>query len=57
MKEEKTVMLDSSEETINIIPNIIIPPSCIDKDNYPIFSKMQEFVDREMIQVRKEAKL
>lgn len=57
MKEEKTVMLDSSEETINLIPNIIIPASCIDNDNYPIFIKMQEFVDREMIQVKKEAKL
>ncbi|WP_321289386.1 hypothetical protein [uncultured Sunxiuqinia sp.] len=56
-KEERTIMLDSSEETINVIPNILIPQSCIDADNYPIFSKMQDFVDKEMIQVKKEAKI
>lgn len=56
-KEERTIMLDSSEETINVIPNILIPQSCIDSDNYPIFKKMQDFVDKEMTQVKKEAKL
>ena len=56
-KEEKTVILDSSEETINVIPNIVIPKSCIDVDNYPIFIKMQDFVDGEMKQIKKEAKM
>ena len=57
IKEERTVRLDSSEETINVIPNIVVPPSCIDVDNYPIFEKMKDFVDKEMIQVKKEAKI
>lgn len=57
VKEEKTAVLDSSEETINIIPNIIIPQWCIDNDNYPIFKKIQELVDNEMAQIKKEAKL
>lgn len=56
-KEERTVALDNSEETINIIPNIIIPSYCVDMNNYPIFNRLQEFVDDEIIQVRKEAKI
>jgi hypothetical protein len=56
-KEERTVVLDSSEETINVIPNIVIPPDCIDIDNYPIFEKMQKLVDREMDQIKIESKL
>lgn len=55
--EEKTAYLDDSEKTINIIPNILIPRDCIDADNYPSFTKMQEFVDLEMNQVKKESKL
>jgi hypothetical protein len=56
-KEERTVALDNSEETINVIPNIVIPSNCIDMDNYPIFDRLQEFVDAEMIQVKNEAKI
>ncbi len=56
-KEEKTVLLDSTDETINVIPNVIIPPTCIDIDNYPIFSKMQEFADMEMEQIKREVKI
>lgn len=56
-KEEKTVYLDGSEETMNVIPNIIIPPVCIDSDNYPVFDEMKKLVNREIGQVIKEAKL
>ena len=56
-KEERTVVLDGSEETINVIPNIVIPPDCIDIDNYPIFDKMQKLVDKEIDQIRLESKL
>jgi hypothetical protein len=56
-KEQKTVVLDDTEETINLIPSIVVPNQCIDKDNYPIFKKMQELVDTEMLQIKKEAKL
>ena len=56
-KEERTVILDSSDETINVIPNIRIPKDCIDKDNYPDFQKMKAFVDQEMLQVKLVAKL
>jgi len=56
-KEQKTVILDDSEETINLIPSIVVPNRCIDKDNYPIFKRMQELVDSEMLQIKKEAKL
>lgn len=56
-KEERTVVLDDSQETINIIPSILIDKTHIDKDNYPIFNKMQELTDFEMEQIRKESKL
>ncbi len=56
-KEERTVVLDGSEETINVVPNILIPSDCYDADNYPIFEKMQKLVDDEMKQIKFEAKL
>lgn len=56
-EEEKTVKLDTSPDSINIIPNIIIPKSCIDEDGYPLFDKMKEFVDNEITQIRLEAKM
>ena len=56
-KEERTIVLDGSEETINVVPNIVIPPDCYDADNYPIFEKMQKLVDAEMKQIKLEAKL
>lgn len=55
--EQKTVTLDDSEETINIIPSILISKDYIDQDNYPIFEKMQQLTNSEMEQIRKEAKL
>lgn len=54
--EEKTVVLDDSEETINIIPNIVISSEYIDVDNYPVFSQMQKLVEGEMMQIIKESK-
>ena len=56
-KEEKTVVLDNSDETINIIPSIRVSKDCVNSDNYPIFKKMQLLVDSEIIQIKKEAKL
>lgn len=55
--EERTVTLDASEETINIIPNLVVPQNCIDIDNYPIFEEMKKLVDEEMNQVKVESKL
>jgi len=55
-KEEKTVALDASDETINVIPNIIIPSFCKNSDNYPIFKEMQNLIDSEMDQIKKESK-
>ncbi|MCE3295148.1 MAG: hypothetical protein K0R65_862 [Crocinitomicaceae bacterium] len=57
INEERTVKLDATEETINIIPNIVIPPYCIDSDNYPIFDEMIKLVIDEMKQVKIEAKM
>lgn len=57
VQEERTAKLDATEETINIVPNIVVPPNCIDIDNYPIFEKMIELVNDEMAQVRKESKI
>lgn len=55
-KQERTINLDNTEDTINIIPNIMIPETHIDSNNYPIFDKMIDFVNKEMIQIKKEAK-
>lgn len=55
--EERTAKLDATEETINIVPNIVVPPNCIDLDNYPIFDEMIKLVDAEMEQVKKESKI
>jgi hypothetical protein len=54
--EKKTSKLDVSEETINIIPNVIIPEELLEDDNSPNFEKMQLFVSREMEILKKEAK-
>jgi len=56
-EEEKTFKLDSSHNSINIIPNIVIPNSCIDEDGYPIFDKIKDFVDSEIEQIKKESKM
>jgi len=56
-EEEKTVKLDSSQNTINIIPNILIPRSYVDEDGYPIFEKIQQFVDTEIDQIKTESKM
>lgn len=56
-EEEKTVKLDTSSDSISLIPNIVIPASCVDEIGYPIFDKMKEFVDNEITQIRLEAKM
>jgi hypothetical protein len=56
VKEERTAVLDASDETFNVIPNIVIPSDCIDSNNYPIFEKLRTFVDAEIVQVKKESK-
>ena len=56
-EEEKTVKLDTSIDSIRVVPNIIIPASCVDSVGYPIFDKMKEFVDNEITQIRLEAKM
>jgi len=54
--EEKTTVIDDSEETINIIPSILVPISCVDIDNSPIFEEMRKLADKEIQQIAKEAK-
>lgn len=55
-EEEKTTKLDVSDDTINIIPNILLPSKCVDKNGYPIFSEMKKYVDEEIEQIKKESK-
>jgi hypothetical protein len=55
--EERTIKLDATEETINIVPNVVVPPNCINSDNYPIFQEMINLVNIEMEQVKVESKL
>ena len=55
--EEKTVVLDDSEETINIIPSILVPKKCVDIDNSPLFEEMKKLADLEIQQIIKESKL
>lgn len=52
--EQRTRVLDSSEDSINIIPNIVIRPDCIDAKNYPIFKKLQRFIDEEISIIKNE---
>lgn len=54
--EERTAKLDSTDETINIVPNIVVPPNCIDSDNYPIFDEMIKLTNSEIEQVKYESK-
>ncbi len=56
-KEERTTTLDASEDSINIIPSILLPPKCMDEDGYPEFTAMKEFVDNEIDQIKKESKM
>lgn len=56
-EEEKTTKLDASSDSINLIPNIIIPNNCIDENGYPIFLQMKAFVDEEIEQIKREANL
>ncbi len=56
-EEEKTTKLDATSDTINIIPNILLPSKCIDRDGYPVFREMMKFVDDEIEQIKKESKL
>jgi hypothetical protein len=56
-EEEKTVKLGTDADSIIVIPNIVIPDSCIDPDGYPLFDQMKEFVDKEIVQIKIEAKM
>lgn len=51
--EEKTI---KENNTLDLIPNILISSDCIDDNNHPIFKKMQSFVMAEMEQIKQEAK-
>ncbi len=55
-KQERTTILDSSDNSINLIPRILIPEYCADGKNYPSFNKMMEFVDQEIEIIKDEAK-
>jgi len=55
-KEERTVSLDNTDETINIVPAIVVPSDCINSDNHPIFEKMKLLTNQEIEQLKKEAK-
>lgn len=56
-EEEKTTKLDASEDSINIIPNILLPSRCIDLNGYPNFMETKLFVDDEIKQIKIEAKM
>lgn len=56
-EEEKTTKLDVSENSINIIPNILLPNRCIDSNGYPDFKETKLFVDNEIKQIKIEAKM
>lgn len=55
-KEEKTGPIGVADDSINIVPNILIPLDCVDADNYPIYEKMRKFVDSEMNEIIRESK-
>lgn len=55
--EEKTTRLDATEDTVNIIPNILIPEHCIDQDRYPRFEQIKQFVNEEIEQIKTETKM
>ena len=50
---EKTI---KENNTLDLIPNILISSDCVDDNNHPIFKKMQSFVMAEMEQIQQEAK-
>ena len=52
--EERTVPLEVDLGDIKLIPNIVIPPICINEDNYPDFEKMRKFCDAEIRQILEE---
>ena len=54
--EERTIPLETDLGDIKLIPNIVVPQECIDKDNYPIFEEMQIFCDNEIKQILREIK-
>ncbi len=56
-EEEKTTKLDASEDSINIIPNILLPFRCMDSNGYPNFIETKAFVDEEIKQIKIEAKM
>lgn len=52
--EERTVPLEVDLGDIKLIPNIVIPPTCINEDNYPDFEMMRKFCDAEIRQILEE---
>ena len=52
-KEQKECLLEA-QDGARLIPNIIIPEDCIDSDNYPITSRMQQLCDDEINQINSE---
>ncbi len=54
--EERTVPLEVDLGDMKLIPNIVIPNTCIDEDNYPHFEKMRRFCDEEIEQILEEIK-
>lgn len=52
--EERTVPLEVDMGDMMLIPNIVIPNTCIDEDNYPNFEKMRKFCDDEIKQILEE---
>lgn len=54
--QERTIYL-GVEEDYNIVPNILIGPSLINPDNSPKFKEIGLFVDKEIRQLEKEAKI
>ena len=54
--EERTVPLEVDLGDMKLIPNIVIPNTCIDEDNYPHFENMRRFCDEEIEQILEEIK-
>ncbi|MFV0521444.1 MAG: hypothetical protein ACK5MI_03280 [Mangrovibacterium sp.] len=56
-KEERTARLDDTDNTINIIPSILLPLKCKDSDGYPDFNEMKRFADIEIEQIKTETSM
>lgn len=54
--QERTIYL-GVEDDYHIVPNILIDPSLVNTDNSPKFKELGLFVDKEIEQLKKEAKV